>query len=74
MQSASPIKKLYPVSGCCQEREVDWRSFEVGCKKKTQAEKEKSLREDDLKMEAETRVMCLLTFKRRMEKDLSQNL
>ena len=43
-------------------------------RKKTQAEKEKSLREDDLKMGAETRVMCLLTFKRRMEKDLSQNL
>ena len=40
MQSASPIEKLYPhlLTGCCQEREVDWRSFEVGCKKKTQAE------------------------------------
>lgn len=38
MQSASLIEKLYPVSGFCQEREVDWRSFEVGGKKKTQAE------------------------------------
>lgn len=43
-------------------------------RKKTQAEKEKSQGEDDLKMEAETKGMCLLTYKRRMEKDLSQNL
>lgn len=43
-------------------------------RKKTQAEKEKSRGEDDLKMEAETGVMCLLTYKRRIEKDLSQNV
>lgn len=43
-------------------------------RKKTQAGKEKYQGEDDLKMEVENGVMCLLTYKRRIEKDHSQSL